>query len=102
MVPQVDAACTAQIPLGSGPLGTLVHVPAVPARSQAWHAPVQAPLQQIPCAQKLLRHWLPIEQGAPLGARPQLLMTPPIPQMFGGTHIASVVQAVKHLVPLQW
>lgn len=47
-------------------------------------------------------HSLADEQAAPFGLRPQLLMTPFMPQMLGAMHWALVVQAVKQRLALQW
>jgi hypothetical protein len=79
----------------------LLHVPAVPARLQARQAVLQALLQHTPCAQKSLEHSMAAEHGAPSGFKPQLLIIPFIPQMFGATHWALVVQAVKQRLALQ-
>ncbi|MES1206402.1 MAG: hypothetical protein ABUS79_10735 [Pseudomonadota bacterium] len=80
---------------------TLAHAPKEPARLQARQAAVQALLQQTPCEQKLLEHSEAAEQVAPLALRPQLLMAPFMPQIFGGTHWALVVHEVKHRLALQ-
>jgi hypothetical protein len=101
LVPQVDAACVAQIRCGSAPLLTKVQVPVLPARLQAWQKLLQELLQHTPSAQKLLRHSLAAEQDAPGGFRPQLLMTPFIPQVLGAMHIALLVHEPKHWVALQ-
>jgi hypothetical protein len=99
VVPQLVAAVVAQRP--SAPELMLLQLPTVPARLQALQAAVQAALQQTPCAQKLLLHSLAAEHEAPFGFRPQLLIMPFMPQMFGVMHWALVVQAVKHLLALQ-
>jgi hypothetical protein len=102
VVPQVVCAWTAHLPCGSTPPATLVQLPVVPARLQAWHALLHELLQQTPWAQKPLAHSIPAEQAPPFGFRPQLLIIPFIPQMFGAMQSALVVQAAKHLVALQW
>jgi hypothetical protein len=45
---------------------------------------------------------VPAEQAAPGGLRPQLLIIPSMPQVFGEMHCALVVHEPKHLVALQW
>jgi hypothetical protein len=54
VVPQVDWACTAHMPCGSAPLATLLQMPFVVGRLQAWQAVLHALLQQTPCAQNVL------------------------------------------------
>ena len=102
MVPQVVEAVAGQRPSGSPPEFTLLQLPTVPARLHDLQAPLQAALQQTPCAQKLLLHSFGAEQRAPSGFSPQLLIIPFMPQMFGVMHWAFVVHAVKHLFALQW
>jgi hypothetical protein len=102
VVPQVDWVCAAHMPCGSAPLATLLQIPFVLGRLQAWHAVLHALLQQTPWAQNPLKHALPLEQGRPGPMRPQLLITPSMPQIFGLTHWAFVVHDPKHLVALQW
>lgn len=102
VVPQVAAAWTAHLPCGSTPPATLVQLPVVPERLQAWQALLQELLQQTPWAQNPLAHSVAAEQAPPFGFRPQLLITPFIPQMLGGMQLLLVVQALKHLVALQW
>jgi hypothetical protein len=101
VVPQLVAAVVGHRPPGSAPEFTLVQLPTVPARLQALQAAVQAALQHTPCAQKVLLHSAPAEHEAPFGFKPQLLIIPFMPQMFGVMHWALVVQAVKHLLALQ-
>lgn len=102
VVPQVVAAVTAHLPCGSTPPLILVQLPVVPARLQAWQALLQELLQQTPWAQNPLAHSVAAEQAPPLGFRPQLLIIPFMPQMLGVMQSALVVQALKHLVALQW
>jgi hypothetical protein len=103
VVPQVAIACAAHMPCGSGPLATLVHVPIDPFRLQAVQAAPQAVVQQTPWAQMLVAHSAPVEQEAPGGFNPQLLIMPFMPQKAGEMHSTLLaVHAVKHLVALQW
>jgi len=44
---------------------TATHWPTCPARSQAWHCPPQAWLQQTPSAQLPLPHWFAPPQASP-------------------------------------
>ena len=102
LVPHVACAWTAHLPWGSVPLATLVQLPTVPGRLQAWQAFPHALLQQTPCAQNELPHSLFAEQAAPGGLGPHELMLPFIPQLFGEMQSPVLVQAEKHLVALQW
>lgn len=98
LVPQEAAPWSLQRPAGSDePSATLVQVPRVLLSAQDWQLPVQALLQQIPWAQKPLRHSAPDEQAAPLLTLPQEFDW----QRLGVRHCASVEQALKHLLPLQ-
>ena len=90
------------MPWGSGPLATLVQVPMLLVRLQAWQGWLQALLQQTPWAQIEVEHSLPVEQEAPGGLSPQLLIMLFMPQMLGAMHSALVLQAEKHLLALQW
>lgn len=90
------------------PAATAEQVPILPATLQLMHNPVvaslQAVLQQTPSVQKLLAHWVPVEQAAPAGFKPHELLT----QVFGGTQSASSVQVFLHApvaqmnVPHDW
>lgn len=72
MVPQVLDRVGVQMPWGSGALSaTATQSPFVVARLQDMHAPVHAPLQHTPCAQKPDLHSFAALQLAPLGFRPQ-------------------------------
>ena len=63
---------------------------------------LQALVQQNPWAQKPLAHCVALEQAAPIGASPQLLIIPFMPQMFGVMHSTlDAVQAVKQASTLQ-
>jgi hypothetical protein len=89
------------IPVGSAlPVATLVQVPSVLDSAHDWQAPVQALSQQTPWAQCWLLHPLSVEQLVPLFAGPHEF-GPFDPHRFGDRHCASVMQALKHLVPLQ-
>jgi hypothetical protein len=55
---------------------------------------LQAVPQQTPWAHCPLAHWLLFEQGWVRGFVPQEPATPFIPQLFGDTHWASLLQAV--------
>jgi hypothetical protein len=76
---------------GSWPLGTLVHVPSVPAMAQERQVPVQALPQQIPCSQKPELHWAGVVQVAPTGSSPQLA---PL-HVLGDAQSAVVAQVVR-------
>ena len=78
--------------LGACPAGTGEQVPVVPASAQDMQVPVQAALQQTPCAQKLDTQDAAEVQGAPGGSLPQL---PPV-QTLGDTQSALVVQVALH------
>jgi hypothetical protein len=97
-VPQVAESCIAHIPVGSGaPLVTAEHMPGVPAMHDL-HAVLQAPSQQTPWAQNVLRHSTPFEQEAPSSLRPHELLM----QVLGDTHWLSLVHALKQrALPLQ-
>ena len=67
-------------------------MPALPASAHDTHEPVQAVLQQAPCAQVPLTHSVPSPQMAPSGLRPQ---DPPLHEP-GGAQSASAVQVDLH------
>jgi hypothetical protein len=101
LVPQLLAPWSLHIPVGSAlPVATLVQVPVVPDSAHDWQAPVQALSQQTPWAQKLLLHWSADEQVVPLLALPHEF-GPTWPHTLGDRHWLLVVQALKHLLPLQ-
>jgi len=79
--------------VGAVPLATLVQVPTVPVMLHALHVPVQAWLQQTPCAQKLESHSLAVVQLVPVGLSVQVFAL----QMFGATQSASTPHVVRHL-----
>jgi len=98
LVPHDVTPWSWQISWGSGaPIGTRVHVPREVVRAQDWQAPEQAPLQQIPCAQNPLAHSAAARQEAPMFLRPH----EPNSQSLGISHGPSLVQVLKHAVPLQ-
>ena len=79
------------------PVGTLVHVPSVPASVHDWQAPVHALSQQTPCAQLPDVHSVAAEQDAPMLFVPHEFIV----QVLGGRQLVSTVQALKQAVPLQ-
>jgi hypothetical protein len=99
LLPQDAAPASLQVFCGSvAPTATLVQVPSEVVSAQDWQAPVQALLQQIPCAQNPLRHWAAVAQEAPWFSRPQVFL---VPQLYVDAHWALVEQTLKHWVPLQ-
>ena len=52
------------------PAGSFVHVPALPAKLQLWHAPEQVALQHTPWLQIPLEHWEFVLQSCPLPEPP--------------------------------
>jgi hypothetical protein len=74
-------------------LATLLHVPRLPVIAHDLHVPLQAWLQQYPCAQKPESHSLAIVHAVPIGLSVQMLAL----QMLGATQsVAAVVQVVRH------
>jgi hypothetical protein len=69
----------------------------VPDSAHDLQLPLQAVAQQTPCAQVPEAHSAPPPQKAPTGFKPQELALQTLP----GEQFASVVQAPKHLLPLQ-
>jgi hypothetical protein len=51
---------------GDGQPGTGEQEPSRSRRLQAWQVPSQAVLQQMPCQQKPLAHWLLLSQPGPV------------------------------------
>jgi hypothetical protein len=78
------------------PAATSEQTPSAPA-TQDLQAAVHAWSQQTPCAQNPLLHSVVLEHDAPLAFSPHELLA----QVFGDTHCALVVHAVKHLRSLQ-
>jgi hypothetical protein len=98
-VPQVDAACTTQVPDGSGALvATFVHCPLVPASAHDLQALAQVDEQQTPCAQKPEAHSTASEQNEPLPFFPH---EPCMSQVLGATQSALLPHDVKQRAPLQ-
>jgi hypothetical protein len=74
------------------PTGTGRHVPSDPATAHDWHAPVQAELQQNPCAHCPDTHSVLSPQACPFGLSPH---RPAALQTLGETQSATVVAAVQ-------
>lgn len=98
--PQVEALLAAHWVAGVGawPSGTGVQVPMLLVSAQDMQVPLQAVLQQTPCAQKLEAHAEPVVQGAPGGSLPQLLLV----QELGETQSAFVEQVVLQAPVPHW
>jgi hypothetical protein len=97
-VPQVEAACTAQVPDGSGaPVATFEHRPIERASAHDLHAPEHAVAQQTPCAQTPETHSPPFEQKAPFTFLPH---DPVASQVLGATQSPSSPHVVKQRAPL--
>jgi hypothetical protein len=96
-VPHVVDAVVAHWVAGVGavPFATLLHVPRLPAIAHDLHVPVQAWLQQYPCAQKPESHSVAVVHAAPVGFNVQV----PALQMLGATQSASAVQVVRQAAP---
>jgi hypothetical protein len=89
---------TPHSPPGSAPpTGTSAQVPCCPGSAQDLHSPLQASLQQKPCAQWPLSHEPSALQGPPL---PRLPQEPPL-QTMPSTHWALLPQLAAHALPLQ-
>ena len=100
-MPQLFCPWSLHIPEGSTlPVGTFVQVPCVPKSAHDWQGPPQRLSQQTPWAQMPLLHWLSAEQLIPLLVGPQEFRLFE-PQRLGARHWLSLVQALKHLLPLQ-
>jgi hypothetical protein len=93
-LPQAAAPPSVHWFSGSWPLGTLVHVPRVPAMPHDLHVPVQEPPQQKPCSQNPELHCAGAVQAAPIGSRPQLV---PL-HVLGDAQSAVVEHVVLHAV----
>lgn len=84
------------------PSATGAQVPALPFRPQEWQAPHEATSQQTPSVQWPLAHWASAVQAAPSAPSVTVGFPHALPlQLFPGAQLASVVQAVKHRLPLQ-
>ena len=77
--------------IGAVPLATLLQVPRLPVIAHDLHVPVQALLQQYPCAQKPESHSLGVVHAVPIGFSVQRLAL----QMFGATQSAAAVQLAR-------
>jgi hypothetical protein len=98
LVPQLAEPWSTHIPAGSlVPVATLLQTPSEAVSAQLLQAPLQSVWQQTPWAQKLLAHSVPAAQLAPSGFGPQEF----IRQTLGPRHCMSVLQTLKHLLPLQ-
>lgn len=85
------------VPAGSiPPAGTFVHVPRLLESAQVWQAPLQALLQQKPCAQSLETHSVPSAHGWPLPLRPHEPVA--VLQSAGGMQSTLLAQVVLHAV----
>jgi hypothetical protein len=72
LLPQVGAVPSVHWLSGSCPAGTLVQAPWLPVNPQDWQVPVQAELQQKPCAQNPELQLAAAVHAAPIGSLPQL------------------------------
>jgi hypothetical protein len=89
LVDAVAGHCVAGV--GAVPLATLLQVPTVPVMLHDLHVPVQAWLQQTPCAQKPESHSFAIVQLAPIGLSEQMFAL----QMLGATQSALAVHLLR-------
>jgi hypothetical protein len=98
--PQVEAAAIVHWVAGVGawPAGIGEQVPALLVSAQDMQVPVQALLQQTPCAQKPDWQAAAAEQGAPGGSFPQL----PLVQELGATQSLLVVQVILQAPVPHW
>lgn len=92
-VPQVLPTVVAHWVAGVGavPLGTLLQVPTLPVSAHDLHVPVQALLQQTPCAQKPESHSFAAPHAVPIGLSVHL----PALQMLGATQSVLAVAVVQ-------
>ena len=79
---------------GSVPVGTLVHVPSVPASAHDRQVPAQAVPQHVPCSQNPVRHSVAEEQEVPVG----FLVQTPITHTLGVVQSASAVHDVLQTI----
>ena len=95
-VPQVVDTVVAHCVAGVGalPFATLEHVPGLAASAHDLHVPVQAWLQQTPCAQKPESHSVAVVQAVPIGFRLQTFAL----QMLGATQSASAAHLVLQVL----
>lgn len=73
-----------------------MHEPTEPARAHDWQVPLQAELQQKPCAQYPVTHSVPAVQGLPAGFSPQL----PELQTAGATHCPFPLHVFRQSPPV--
>jgi hypothetical protein len=94
-VPHVVAAVVAHCVAGVGavPFATLLHVPTLPAIAHDLHVPVQALLQQKPCAQKPEAHSFAAVHAVPVG----FSVHAPALQMYGATQSVAAVQVLRQM-----
>jgi len=92
LVPQVEVACVAQMPCGSGLLaGTDVQVP-LPLKLQATHPPLQAVAQHTLSTQWPEPHSASEVHAVPLTLGPHEPGIVVVLQLFGGTHCVASLQ----------
>jgi hypothetical protein len=98
--PQVATAAIVHWVAGVGvwPAGTGEQVPALLVSAHDIQFPVQALLQQTPCAQKPEPQAAAVVQGAPGGSFPQLLLV----QELGATQSALVEQVILQAPVPHW
>jgi len=89
-VPQLDAPWSVHWFSGSRPVGTLVHVPRLPASAHDWQVPAQALAQQTPCSHRLVAQSLGAVQVMPVGRFVQA----PITQTLGAVQSPSAAHDV--------
>lgn len=87
-LPQLPAPSSAHWSSGSWPPGTAVHAPALPASAQEVQVPLQAVLQQTPCAHCPLAHSVAPPHAVPRGFNPH----EPFTQTLGAVQSPSCMQ----------
>jgi len=97
LLPQLVAPASVHWASGSCPDGTLVQVPMLLVSAQDWQVPVQAVLQQYPCAQKLELQSVLAAHAEPIGYLPQLIAV----QTLGDEQSVLPAQAVRQAVAPQ-
>jgi hypothetical protein len=73
-----------------------MQIPCEPAALQVWQTPLQRPLQQTPCAQKLLKHSESCPHRVPSGFFPH----EPFTQLLPAVQSALLVQLEPQRLPL--
>jgi hypothetical protein len=93
-VPQVEVDVVAhwEVGVGAWPVATGEQVPGLPLSAHDMQVPVQAELQQTPCAQNPEAHALARVQAAPGGSLPQLMVV--VLQVLGETQSVFEAQVV--------